>query len=199
MKQSFPIDIKEVIAIGGFSLSLLGILLSLGLSGVWAALISFSCLIALVMIQLQVRILNSNQKKYETITGQEGDELIESIKAAEKSIVTTAFSSDKPTDKYLKSLLGKLDEGVAITRILPSNCNTDHDSSWTNQFKEKPHYKEKITNGDGFPFDIYIFDNKLTKLYFPASHEHDQFKDGVVFSCPDMASKFKTALDRAVS
>ena len=134
---------------------------------------------------------------FKEIRGDEGRELLESIANAKNSIVTTAFSADKPSSEYLDILLGKLDSGVAITRVISAEIEQRQQSSWLNQFADKPHYKEKKVS-EGLPFDIYIFDEKQTYIYFPADKEHDQFKDGIVFQSNEIAKRFRRILDKSI-
>ena len=138
------------------------------------------------------------EREYSNIRGDEGRELLQSIADAKSSIVTTAFSLDEPSSEYLNTLLAKLDDGVAVTRVLSSEVEKlQQSSSWLSQFEGKPHYKEKKIS-EGLPFDIYIFDEKQTNIYFPADKEHDQFKDGVVFQSEEMAKRFRRVLDKAI-
>ena len=196
--NDYPITIKELGGAFGFSATVFGILVSTTLPMLWVSTVSGILFVLFIIIALQVRILTTSNQRFSFVKGQEGKEIEASINAATKSIVTTAFSADKPTEKYVNNLLAKLDKGISVTRLISKENKDNPDYRWAEAFYQKPHFIEKVVDGFSFPFDVYIFDGKTTRIYFPISQEHNHFKDGVKFECEELAAKFKVALDKVI-
>ncbi|TDF37455.1 hypothetical protein EYS14_15000 [Alteromonadaceae bacterium M269] len=181
----------------GLSIFLFG-LFSDGVSRPTLIIISISIFLLLFVLVKQIDAYGDKENQYTKVKGREGKELIKPIKAAERSIVLTTFSEDKPSPKYLKALMKKLNDNVSITRFITQELENNR-PEWLKQFDKNsmPNYEEKVIQGKALPFDVYIFDEKLTYAYFPPAGEHKLFKEGSVFHSTYMASNYRAALDKS--
>ncbi|MDD5214140.1 MAG: hypothetical protein PHQ03_01200 [Methylococcales bacterium] len=135
-------------------------------------------------------------RQFSLVRGNEGEELFSGIRLAQKSIMMTTFSNDMPTARYIDLLLSALDRGVTVTRVIPKSIENEK-FDWLTKFKDKPLYTETITD-QKLPFDIYIFDGKTTRLYFPVDTQQDCFKDGLELVDQEVSTMFQTALQRII-
>lgn len=188
------IELKQIAGIIAFTLSVLGTLTALGLDPLTSIYISLLVIAFLVIGSLQVKIIESKDKQYSFIRGDEGKELMQSIEASERSIMLTSFSLDEPTEEYISLMLRKLEDGVTVTRVIDARLSSASKPDWLKQFEGRKHYVERTVKNSVLPFDVYIFDDVVTKIYFPDSHDHEHFKRGVKFDNSSITSMFKTAL-----
>ncbi|MGZ5026740.1 MAG: hypothetical protein ACXWE9_05660 [Methylobacter sp.] len=196
MTNNTAISLKETLSLISFSFGVFGVLLTLGIDSGQSTLLTLCVFIALTALSLQIKLIESNKSKYSLLIGNSGRELYDAIKASEKTIVLTAFSKDQPTQEYIDLLLRKLEDGISVTRFVPLGAKQSNDYSWLRSFDGKKHYVEIEAEKSELPFDTYIFDDKLTKIYFPFGIEHEHFKNGLEFNDVNVASMFKTALHK---
>jgi hypothetical protein len=111
----------------------------------------------------------------EMITGpQKPEALLDLIRQARRSILTTHFTPEIPTDAYISHMLEKLRNGVTITRIVAFQPDASRDVyRWLRYFRHPdgsalPHYQEYQFPGMPLPLDIIVVDDEIALQYFTA-------------------------------
>ena len=197
MNNKFPLSKEEIMFLAGLYSICFSVLKEFGIS------LSLSIGVAIILFFLSAviwslaKLWQTTDKRYKLFTNADGQELRKDIIEVKKSILVTHFSKSTPSDDYIALMLGRLNQGITITRLIPSSINKeDVDFKWLKKFEGLKYYIEKQVDGIFLPFDVIIYDDEKVEILFPISADSDHYSQGIEFNNSQVATMFRIALER---
>jgi hypothetical protein len=141
------------------------------------------------------RVYRLDEKRFEILDDSDATFHINDINNAKKLIIVTHFTERIPSDKYIRALLNRLEDGVKIVRIVPEDRDYSHPKfQWLKSFHGKQGYTEEVSKMR-LPFDIFIFDRDTVTVTLPEFTAQRSFMRGIRFKNKEVSSWFRNMIE----
>jgi hypothetical protein len=141
----------------------------------------------------------NKKNRFEMCTDRGGASCLEDIQYTQKSLLLTAFSGEIPDPVYLRAIQVKIDDGLHVNRILPSNVSLNSpEYHWLKTIDRKSNYLQ-YKCPDPLPFNMIIIDNSIVWLFFPTEPSACHFKNAVSIRSEVLSSHLKVVYDKLLS
>ena len=189
-----PADVIAILGVAGFAASLA---VSNG-AGKTASLTTAAITAILAIFLRGLYNLWSNAAfKYAHFDALEQGSVMRYIGAARKSIVVTHFSDAVPSNEYVSLMLGKIDAGVQVRRIVPQDFDPDSPrNAWLERFEGLAKYTQARIASMDIPIEFYVIDSSKVIMLYERGVGSDWANAGIQIDNADVARWVQTAFSR---